>query len=289
MTKTNILSSQALRQFLSAKMYDGEFAILNTTEISTLFNKDNPTKIRFYGLVFSKNGGGTVQIDHHSYPLQKGRIFFMNYDAYLHFELQDHADVQAIFFTKLFYNRIYTGNRKIKSDTALRGLPHFSDAKKSAFKHLAEVLASTYSEYIKNTILSREILCLQLKTMMLMYIRISGGENVTVAKTDRRMTFVDEFKTLVDQHFKERKRTSDYAALMHISANYLNAVVKDKLDIPAERYIQNRVVLEAERLLLNTDLSVTEIAYELGFSDKSHFGKYFKKIAGVSPNGFRER
>jgi AraC-like DNA-binding protein len=57
----------------------------------------------------------------------------------------------------------------------------------------------------------------------------------------------------------------------------------------AEQFIRERVVLEAERLLLNTPLSVTEIAYELGFSDKSHFGKYFRKTTGESPARFRQK
>ncbi|QMS98889.1 AraC family transcriptional regulator [Marnyiella aurantia] len=41
--------------------------------------------------------------------------------------------------------------------------------------------------------------------------------------------------------------------------------------------------------MLNTNLSVTEIAFDLGFTDKSHFGKYFRKTTGESPNRFRQK
>lgn len=108
-------------------------------------------------------------------------------------------------------------------------------------------------------------------------------------RTDRRSSYIEDFRKLVEIHFKELKRTSDYAKKLTITANYLNALVKEKLDISAENFIQNRVILEAERLLLNTDLSVTEISFELGFSDKSHFGKYFKKLKQESPNQFRKK
>lgn len=287
MIKNNILSPRTLRQFTNSNPYEGEFVILKGKELQELFKCETPAKIRFYALIFCKDDGGTIHIDHQPFEMKKRMVFFVNYHEFLNLDLEDNHSVSAIFFTKLFYNRIYTGNRKIKSDTALHGLPNVATSKTAEFKQLSDMLASILTEYPKNASLSREIICLQLKTLMLMYIRISGSENLTVARTDRKMTYVEEFKSLVDQHFKERKRTSDYATLLHISSNYLNAIIKDRLEISAERYIQNRVVLEAERLLLNTDLSVTEITYELGFTDKSHFGKYFKKNAGVSPNGFR--
>jgi len=47
--------------------------------------------------------------------------------------------------------------------------------------------------------------------------------------------------------------------------------------------------MSSDSWLLNTHLSVTEISYELGFSHKSHFGKYFRKIAGETPNRFRKK
>jgi AraC-like DNA-binding protein len=51
--------------------------------------------------------------------------------------------------------------------------------------------------------------------------------------------------------------------------------------------IRDRVVLEAKRLLVNADLSITQIAYELNFGDGSYFTKFFRKYAGVTPEEFR--
>ena len=142
---------------------------------------------------------------------------------------------------------------------------------------------------IKQTILSKEIICLLLKASMLKYIRKTDHTEYIDFKTNRKSLYIEDFRNLVEIHFKELKRTSDYSQKLTISANYLNALIKEKLDLSAENYIQNRVILEAERLLLNTHLSVTEISFELGFSDKSHFGKYFKKVTNESPNQFRKK
>lgn len=75
--------------------------------------------------------------------------------------------------------------------------------------------------------------------------------------------------------------------MLNITANYLNAVVKEHSGYTAGRVIRNRVILEAERLLMHTAMSVTEISYELGFQDNSHFGKYFKAAEGNSPQRYR--
>jgi YesN/AraC family two-component response regulator len=221
--------------------------------------------------------------------MKTGRIFYINYNQIFRFsELRDFS-AQVVLFTRSFYNMIYTGNMKIKNDTAFADLPAFADFSKPEFAELMLSITDIQKEFSKNTILNKEIICLLLKVSMLKYIRKTGGENYIDFKTNKKISYVEDFKNLVNVHFKELKRTSDYAGKLSITANYLNAVVKEKLDISAENYIQNRVILEAERLLLNTDMSVTEISYELGFSDKSHFGKYFKKTTAETPNNFRKK
>ncbi|MFY7814146.1 MAG: helix-turn-helix domain-containing protein, partial [Chryseobacterium taeanense] len=90
-------------------------------------------------------------------------------------------------------------------------------------------------------------------------------------------------------HYKQFKTTAPYADMLNLSPNYLNTLIKEQLALSAGRFIKNRVILEAERLLLHTTLSVTEISYELGFTDNSHFGKYFKSVKNTSPNAYRNR
>ena len=75
--------------------------------------------------------------------------------------------------------------------------------------------------------------------------------------------------------------------MLYITPNHLNACCKEVLGIPAGEVIRNRIVLEAKRLLVNLQLSISEIAYTLNFEDNSYFTKFFKKYAGVTPEEFR--
>ena len=269
--------------------FDGEFLMISLADFDQFLLKETTIKSKFYALIIIESGSGNLFIDQEIHDLKKDRIFFMTYNQVFLFTEAKDCRGFAVFFTKSFYNLIYTGNRKIKNVTAFSDLPAFIDCSKSELSNFKNDFADLRKEFYSPTVLSKEILCLSLKMIMLKYIRKTGQTNYSEFKTDHKNSYIEDFRNLVEIHFKELKRTSDYAAKLTITANYLNALIKEKLDLSAENYIQNRVILEAERLLLNTALSVTEISYELGFSDKSHFGKYFKKINHDSPNNFRKQ
>ncbi|ACU07704.1 transcriptional regulator, AraC family [Flavobacteriaceae bacterium 3519-10] len=269
--------------------FGGEFAVLCAEKLNTVLAAEKSFKSKFYLLITVKSGTGTLSLDNTAYEIKGGRVFYINYNQIFSFSADTDFEGKLLFFTRSFYNMIYTGNTKIKNDTAFSGLPTYLDFKKNDFTGFMLGIADIHNETSKNALRSKEIVCLLLKVAMLKYIQKSGNAQHADFRTDRKVSYVEDFASLVDANFKELKRTSDYAAKLSITPNYLNAVVKERLDISAERYIQNRVILEAERLLLNTHLSVTEISYELGFSDKSHFGKYFRKIAGETPNRFRKK
>lgn len=282
----NSFTINALKQPFS---FEGEFVMVDQNQLTHLFSFQNSFKTKFYILLLVEEGFGDVMIDQDIFDLAKNRVFFVNYNQVIRFSKVEKLTGVAVMFTKSFYNLIYTGNKKIKDDTAFLNLPSFINFSKSDFLSFKSVLNDIKKEFTREKALRQEIICLLLKVLMLKYSRNTEARTMSTLKTDRKFSYLNDFKNLVDLNFRELKRTSEYAAQLTITANYLNALVKEKMDISAENFIQNRVILEAERLLLNTNLSVTEIAYELGFSDKSHFGKYFKRIAQISPNQFRKK
>lgn len=98
-----------------------------------------------------------------------------------------------------------------------------------------------------------------------------------------------KFNTLIEQHFRAEKRINFYASRLHISDNYLNILSKKHLGVSAMQLIQQRVLLEAKRLLHSTALSIKEIAFELGFVDHAYFSNFFKNQTGATPTAFREK
>jgi AraC-like DNA-binding protein len=101
-------------------------------------------------------------------------------------------------------------------------------------------------------------------------------------------TLIKNFRQLIEQNFTMLRLPKDYARLLYITPNHLNAISNDMLGMPAGEVIRNRVVLEAKRLLINLDLSISEIADKLNFSDNSYFTKFFKSNTGQTPEEFRK-
>ena len=97
------------------------------------------------------------------------------------------------------------------------------------------------------------------------------------------------FQRLIEDNFKTIKLPKDYAGLLYITPNHLNALCKDYMGVSAGEVIRNRIILEAKRLLINFDLSVGDIAQELNFPDNSYFVKFFKKYTHTTPEAFRNK
>lgn len=244
-------------------------------------------KNKFYSLLLFENADGSIIIDDREFELKSQTFFFINYNQVYYFKDHESNEGEVILFTKSFYNHVYTGNKMIKSDTALHNVSPFISLKPENLSDLKQTFKELRTEYQSHRQSRREILCLLLKVFVLKYIRNSSKKDLINRSVDHKKKVVDDFNDLVNLHYKELKTTSKYAEKLNINASYLNTLVKEILDITAGQVIKNRIILEAERLLLHTSLSIIEISYELGFNDNSHFGKYFKSVKGISPNNFR--
>ena len=97
-----------------------------------------------------------------------------------------------------------------------------------------------------------------------------------------------DFKKLVEVRYVDWHKVKDYASELHISPKHLSQTVKNLTGKVAKEHIQDRIALEAKRLLFHTSLSVKEIAHEVGFEEPLHFSGFFKKKVGTSPSHFRQ-
>jgi AraC-like DNA-binding protein len=97
----------------------------------------------------------------------------------------------------------------------------------------------------------------------------------------------DQFKTILNQNFIKEATLSFYADSLNISHQKLNKLCKSKVNKNARTLIQERILLEAKRLLFHAPLSIKEIAFDLGFEDPSYFNRLFKQKVGETPRSFR--
>jgi len=108
---------------------------------------------------------------------------------------------------------------------------------------------------------------------------------VTLTRSDAR---VEELRQLVDRHFRQERQIGFYAGKLAMTPDRLNDHVKRATGVTAGHLIRQRVLTEAKRQLVFTAQPIHEIAYDLAFSDPSHFTRFFRKQTGMTPQAFRE-
>ena len=113
------------------------------------------------------------------------------------------------------------------------------------------------------------------------------GFQTTATAMSLQQTMCDKFVSLVSTHFKEHRDIGFYADRLCVSNKYLSSLLKQETGITALEWIEKYVVMYAKNCLSSTAMTVQQISDELNFSTQSVFGKYFKRVEGVSPMTYR--
>jgi AraC family transcriptional regulator, transcriptional activator of pobA len=98
---------------------------------------------------------------------------------------------------------------------------------------------------------------------------------------------VEALRKLVEEHFHKERQLAFYADKLAMTVDRLNDHVKRATGVTAGHLIRQRVLTEAKRQLVFTSQPIHEIAYDLAFSDPSHFARFFRKQTGTTPHEFR--
>ncbi len=105
----------------------------------------------------------------------------------------------------------------------------------------------------------------------------------------RENEITSSFVSMVEENYKEYRDLEFYAAKMCLTPKYISMVVKKTTGMTASKWVDKYVTLYAKSQLASTNRSVKEISNELNFPSQSFFGKYFRRMTGVSPSEYRAR
>lgn len=109
------------------------------------------------------------------------------------------------------------------------------------------------------------------------------------SKSSRYEIVTKAFKTKLEEQFENHKSPTYYAEQQNLSVAYLNECIKNTTGHAVSYHIQQRIVLQAKRMLRYSNQTVKEIAFALGYEDYPYFTRLFKKVVGVSAVAFRNK
>ncbi|GAE85268.1 helix-turn-helix domain-containing protein [Bacteroides reticulotermitis] len=111
--------------------------------------------------------------------------------------------------------------------------------------------------------------------------------NLSEKPTNRSEMLLEDFLKLVRTNYKEQRGLDFYADKLCLTPKYMSSVVKQASGISAGEWIDRYIILEAKALLKSTNMTIQQIGDEFNFANQSFFGKYFKRLVGVSPKEYR--
>ena len=107
------------------------------------------------------------------------------------------------------------------------------------------------------------------------------------AQGSKECVLLERFLNLVQENFREQRTVGFYADRLCLTPRYLSKVIKDNSGASASEWIDSYVSLEIKTLLKSTNMTILQISDELNFPSQSFFGKYFKRLVGMSPKEYR--
>jgi AraC-like DNA-binding protein len=141
---------------------------------------------------------------------------------------------------------------------------------------------------VKSPIKSYRLETAQHLTMSMLYFYTRNLVKIENDKKRKEVIF-DNFCEELRKHFSINRTIPFYSGRLGVSPKYLNDIVKEKTQITANDYIDKVTVTECKALLSSTEMSIQRISMLMNFSSYSGFGKFFKRMTGMSPTEYRER
>lgn len=124
-------------------------------------------------------------------------------------------------------------------------------------------------------------------------VALAASQYLDHAKSTNKPTrfevITKAFKKALERNYMTARRPAEYAQQLNISTPYLNECVRNITGYSASHHIQQRIILEAKRLLSHSDIAVKEIAAQLGYDDYPYFSRFFTKVTGKTPVAFRNK
>lgn len=246
-----------------------------------------PHRKDYYSFIYVRNGSSTHWVDMTPYTLRPNTFYFSLPQQVQVKEKSLPLEGLILSFTDEFLNldeSRYLFSLPVITNPANGHELMLSEAD-GAF--IADIMGKMQAEYNLDQSWQNQMLLSYLRILLTYLSRLYTEQFLKQSQKEARK-LVQRFKDHVNKRYMELHLVADYAALMHLSPGYLNEVIKEQTGKTAINHIHDRILLEAKRKLFHSELSVKEIAWQLGFEDAAYFNRFFKRLCDQTPIVFRQ-
>ncbi len=290
-SKSEQIPVYSLRNFSSLESSSQQFQV-ETFDANRHFSVKYPHRHDFFEVLFLTKGSGFHVIDGNKYKIKPPCIFFMSPGQAHKIEFSGDIEGYIFIFTAEFYLINQTNqNRLIEFPfffTIRQDNPPLLLTEKEDLFFLKSLFKKGISEIKKDLPYSIDLLRSILDLILTSSSTLYKSDENTLNKGKGHIV-VKKFFQLVEENYLNNLSVTEYADKLAITANHLTQTVNRLTGKTSSQIVKSKQILEIKRLLVHTNLSVTEIATRLNFPDQSYFAKFFKREAGVSPLQYRTK
>ncbi|MEI7595975.1 MAG: AraC family transcriptional regulator [Bacteroidota bacterium] len=246
--------------------------------------------LNVYSIIYVQSGEGFLEIDDEKIIISSQQLFMISPNQTQLIKPKSNFKAFIILFCQDFYLEEYDLTRLLKVfipslSTSINKISPYILLKEEAI-NIDKIVSLMFAEYnqeninVSTTILRSYLNALLIKINQLNLLRSSKD-------FDYNNEIIINFSQLVENNFIKQQDLSFYASELKISETKINKIVKSHFNSSIKKIIHNRLMLEARKLLCNSNFTVAEVSIHLNFSDNSYFNKVFIKHHTITPGQFR--
>jgi AraC family transcriptional activator of pobA len=248
-----------------------------------------PHRDSFYNVFWYQQGSATHFVDFEPITVKPNSILFVDKNRVQMLDPKDGYDGKFLLFTDTFFDKRQDNGRYLRNNILFNDLLGEPVLNISPDSPIISVFNDIELELSRpNDTVQYELLHNLLHNFLLLAERERRTSGFIEIKKGAALDNTILFKNLLEDNYKTLKSVAGLACLMSISEKQLNKATATTLGKSPKELINERVVLEAKRLLAHTNDSIKKVGFELGFDEPTNFVKYFHKHEAKTPMEFRK-
>lgn len=244
-----------------------------------------PHRHDFNQVIYITGGQGTHVVDFYSLPVKPPMLYFVSAGQVHFWQVEEPLRGFSLHFSP----DLLTSTPAHAAEFDILALFHslsyrplrLNPEQASFTQQIMEMVVREYEVYNDESVLSA-----YLQILLANFVRLCKELEPEITLSPAA-ELVRRYKRQVSLHFFEHHSVQFYADQLGVSMAHLSRCVREVTGYTASEIIRQELVIEAKRLLANTDLVVERVSNQLSFNDPAYFGRFFKRETGFSPGAFR--
>ncbi|MNQ12373.1 Arabinose operon regulatory protein [compost metagenome] len=276
---------------------DADFTINNLKTLHTALPfKSSGYRPSYFSFLFVKNAKGRYTTDDVTFDSEPGTIYFTNPGHFKSFEWLEIEEVYLITFTESFLKENVHPEIFNEFPFLLAEIVNPRILSPDDYKEFEQLYLQINKEHKSNSLYKKKVIGSFFVILLLKIKEYFWHDYNPIYEGNKSSQIVKTFKKNLEIHFSELThgkinklmRVQEFAELQNLHPNYLTNVIKSKTGKSISTWISDKMIAEAKLLLRNSDLSIKEISFQLGFLETTHFSNYFKKNTQHTPAEYRK-